>query len=557
MKKPTPSGSSSPDLSRRAFIGGTAAATALATSDSHAQAGAAAPVTRAAGPAPSSGPFELEEATVAFLQAGMKSGKHTAQGLTEHYLARIHALDRKGDLPLLSVIELNPDALAIAAALDKERKEKGPRGPMHGIPVLIKDNIATADRMQTTAGSLALVGAVPSKDAFIVERLRAAGAVILGKTNLSEWANFRSSKSSSGWSGRGGQCRNPYALDRTPSGSSSGSGVAAAANFCAVAVGTETDGSVVSPAAASSLVGLKPTVGLVSRSGIIPISHSQDTAGPMTRTVADAAALLSVLVGMDPADAATAASQGKAHADYTKFLDPHGLKGARIGVPRERFFGYHAPTDALVERAIELMKAQGATLIDPAPIPTAAKLDDPEFEVLLYEFKADLEAYLAGLGEGPHPRTLADLIRYNEEHRSTEMPYFGQELFHLAQAKGPLTDRKYRKALQDCRTLSREQGLDAVMAKHKLDALIAPTQAPPGLIDLVNGDHWLGSSSTPAAVSGYASLTVPVGYVFGLPVGMSFIGRAWSEPMLLKLAYAYEQASRHRRPPMLAPTADL
>ncbi|WP_163988531.1 amidase [Pyxidicoccus caerfyrddinensis] len=557
MKKPTPPGSPSAGLSRRAFLGGTAAATALVTLDSHAQAPAAPPAGKAPVAAPASKPFELEEATVADLQAGMKSGQHTAHGLTERYLARINELDRKGDLPLLSVLELNPDALAIAAALDKERKEKGPRGPLHGIPVLIKDNIATADRMQTTAGSLALVGAVPSRDAFIVERLRAAGAVILGKTNLSEWANFRSTKSSSGWSGRGGQTRNPYALDRTPSGSSSGSGVAAAANFCAVAVGTETDGSVVSPSAASSLVGLKPTVGLVSRTGIIPISHTQDTAGPMTRTVADAAALLSVLAGLDAADAATAASQGKAHADYTKFLDPNGLKGARIGVPRERFFGYHAPSDALVEQAIELMKAQGATIIDPAPIPTAAKIDEPEFEVLLYEFKADLEAYLAGLGEGTHPRTLADLIQFNDAHRSTVMPYFGQELFHMAQEKGPLTDKKYRKALADCRKLSREQGLDAVMAKHKLDALVAPTQAPPGLIDLVNGDHWLGSSSTPAAVSGYATITVPVGYVFGLPVGMSFIGRAWSEPTLLKLAYAYEQASHHRRPPAFAPTADL
>jgi amidase len=546
MKKPNPTGSPSPGLSRRLFLGGAAAATALVTLDSQAQA-----------PAPASKAFELEEATVADLQAGMQSGRYTAQALTERYLARIQELDRKGSLPLLSVIELNPEALAIAAALDKERKEKGARGPMHGIPVLIKDNIATADRMQTTAGSLALVGAVPSRDAFIVERLRAAGAVILGKTNLSEWANFRSTKSSSGWSGRGGQCRNPYALDRTPSGSSSGSGTAAAANFCAVAVGTETDGSIVSPAAAASLVGLKPTVGLVSRSGIIPISHSQDTAGPMTRTVADAAALLSVLAGIDPADAATAASQGKAHADYTKFLDPQGLKGARIGVPRERFFGYHAPTDALVEKAIELMKAQGATLIDPAPIPAAAKIDEPEFEVLLYEFKADLEAYLASLGDKTKVKTLADLIRFNEEHRDTELPYFGQELFHMSQAKGPLTDKKYRKALQDSRRFAREQGIDAVMAKHKLDALIAPTQAPPGLIDLVNGDHWLGSSSTPAAVSGYASITVPAGYVFGLPVGLSFIGRAWSEPVLLKLAYAYEQASKHRRKPTFAPTADL
>ncbi|MFP2927501.1 amidase [Pyxidicoccus sp. 3LG] len=554
MKKPDLSGTPPSGLSRRAFLGGTAAATALVTMDSHAQAATAAP---ASGKALAATPFELEEATVADLQAAMKSGKDTAHGLAERYLARIQALDRAGDLPLLSVIELNPDALAIAAALDKERKEKGPRGPMHGIPVLIKDNIATADRMQTTAGSLALVGAVPKRDAFVVEKLRAAGAVILGKTNLSEWANFRSSKSTSGWSARGGQCRNPYALDRTPSGSSSGSGSATAANFCAVSVGTETDGSIISPSAAASLVGLKPTVGLVSRSGIIPVAHSQDTAGPMTRTVADAAALLSALVGIDPADAVTATSQGKSHADYTKFLDADGLKGARIGVPRERFFGYHAPTDALMEEAIALLKEKGATIVDPTPVPMAAKLDAPEFEVLLFEFKADVEAYLAGLGEGTKVRTLADLIRYNEEHRATEQPYFGQELFHMAQAKGPLTDRKYLKALQDCRRMSREQGLDAVMTRHRLDALVAPTQATPGLIDLVNGDHWLGSSSTPAAVAGYPTITVPAGYVFGLPVGLSFTGRAWSEPTLLKLAYAYEQASRHRRPPTFAPTADL
>jgi len=527
-------------LSRRTLLGGTAAATALATLDVQGRAAAAEP-------------FELEEATVAQLQAAMQSGAHTAQGLAERYLARIRALDGS----LRSVIELNPEALAIADALDRERREKGPRGPMHGIPVLLKDNIATADLMQTTAGSLALVGAKPPRDAFIVERLRAAGAVILGKTNLSEWANFRSTRSASGWSGRGGQTRNPYALDRTPSGSSSGSGSATAANFCAVSVGTETDGSIVSPSAAASLVGLKPTVGLVSRAGIIPISHSQDTAGPMTRTVADAAVLLGVLAGVDAADTATAASQGRGHMDYTRFLDPEGLAGARIGVPRERFFGYHPATDACVEEALALMKSRGAILVDPAPIPAAAKLDEPEFEVLLYEFKAGLEAYLATLGEGTAPRTLAELIRYNEAQASSELPYFGQEIFHLAQAKGPLTDKAYLKALQACRRFSRAQGLDAVMKKHRLDALVAPTQAPPGLIDLVNGDHWLGSSSTPAAVAGYASITVPAGFVHGLPVGLSFIGGAWSEPMLLKLAHAYEQASKHRRPPTFAETADL
>jgi amidase len=556
MKKPTPSPGNSQGLSRRTFLGGAAAASTLAALDVHAQPSSGNAASAPAS-APRAGAFELEEATVSELQAAMQSGRYTAQGLAERYLARIQALDREGDLPLKSVIELNPDALAIATALDEERKAKGPRGPLHGIPVLIKDNIGTADKMQTTAGSLALVGAVPSRDAFVVERLRAAGAVILGKTNLSEWANFRSTHSSSGWSGRGGQCRNPYALDRTPSGSSSGSGAATAANFCAVSVGTETDGSIVSPSAASSLVGLKPTLGLVSRSGIIPLSHSQDTAGPMTRTVADAAALLGVLAGIDSADAVTASSKGHAHADYTRFLDPNGLKGARIGVPRERFFGYHPATDALVAQALELMKAQGAVIVDEAHIPTASKMDEPEMEVLLYEFKADIEAYLAGLGEKTRLKTLADLIRFNEEHRDTELPWFGQELFLQAQAKGPLTDKKYLKALAACRKLSREQGIDAVMAKHKLDALVAPTQAPPGLIDLVNGDHWLGSSSSPAAVAGYPSITVPAGYVAGLPVGVSFIGRAWSEPVLLRLAFAYEQASKHRRPPTFAPTADL
>lgn len=549
MKKPTPPGHRSWEMSRRAFLGGTAAVTAMASLEASGN-----PEEQ---PAPSVRPFELEEATIAELQAGMGEGKYTAHGLTERYLARIAATDRTGSLPLLSVIELNPDALAIAQALDKERKEKGARGPLHGIPVLIKDNIATADRMQTTAGSLALVGAVPSRDAFVVERLRAAGAVILGKTNLSEWANFRSTRSASGWSGRGGQCRNPYALDRSPSGSSSGSGAATAANLCVVAVGTETDGSIVSPSAACSLVGLKPTVGLVSRSGIIPISHSQDTAGPMTRTVADAAALLTVLAGIDAADVATAASQGRTGLDYTKFLDADGLKGARIGVARERFFGYHAATDALVEQALEVMKSKGAILVDPASIPNAPKLDDPEFEVLLYEFKAGTEAWLASLGDRTKLRTLADLIRFNEEHQDVEMPYFGQELLRQAQARGSLSDAKYLKALASSRKLSREQGIDAVMRKHQLDALVAPTQAPPGLIDLVNGDHWLGSSSTPAAVSGYATLTVPAGYVRGLPVGLSFIGRAWSEPTLLKLAHAYEQATRHRRPPGFVPTADL
>ncbi|MBF5046441.1 amidase [Aggregicoccus sp. 17bor-14] len=559
MKKPTSPGDASlPSLSRRTLLGATAAAGALAALDVRAQTPAPQPAAPAApAPAAAAARFELEEVTVAELQARMQAGRESARSLTEKYLARIRALDRTGPQPLCSVIELNPDALALAEQLDAERKAGKVRGPLHGIPVLIKDNIATLDKMQTTAGSLALVDAKPLRDAHVAERLRAAGAVLLGKTNLSEWANFRSTHSSSGWSGRGGQCRNPYALDRTPSGSSSGSGAAAAANFCAVAVGTETDGSIVSPSAANSLVGLKPTVGLVSRAGIIPISHTQDTAGPMARCVADAAALLSVLAGVDPRDKATAASAGKAHPDYTKFLDPKGLEGARIGVPRERFFGYHPDTDARANEALAVMKAHGAVIVELKELPNAAKLDDAEFEVLLFEFKADLEAYLAELGPQSPVRTLADLITFNDKNRAKEMPFFGQELFEQAQKKGPLSDPRYKKALETCRRNARMLGLDAVLKKHRLDALVTPTQAPPGPIDLVLGDHWLGSSSTPAAVAGYPSITVPAGYVHGLPVGVSFFGAAWSEPTLLKLAYAYEQASRLRRAPTFAASAQL
>jgi amidase len=497
-------------------------------------------------------PFELEEATIAQLQAEMDAGTHTARSLTEAYLGRIEAIDGS----LRSVIEVNPDAVAIAVALDAERKAKGPRGPLHGIPVVVKDNIATADRMATTAGSLALVGATAPRDSFVAERLRAAGAVILGKTNLSEWANFRSSRSSSGWSGRGGQCRNPYALDRSPCGSSSGTGAAVSANLVAVGVGTETDGSIVCPSAINSLVGIKPTVGLVSRSGIVPISHTQDTAGPMARTVADAAALLGALAGVDPRDAATAAGRGKA-ADYTSFLDANGLKGARIGVARGKFFGYSSETDALAEAALTAMKRLGAVIVDPADIPHAGEFDDAEFEVLLYEFKADLNAYLAEWAPGAPVRTLADVIAFNEQHRDREMPYFGQDTMEKAEKKGPLTEKAYLKALKTCRALSRAKGIDAVMTAHRLDAIVAPTGGPPWTIDLVNGDHFLGASSTPAAVSGYPSLTVPIGYAFGLPVGLSFIGRAWSEGTLIRLAYAFEQGTKLRRPPRLLATADL
>lgn len=497
--------------------------------------------------------FELEEKTIAELQAGLRSGEYTAIGLTEAYLARIAEIDADN---LRAVIEVNPDAHAIADALDRELKEKGPRGPLHGIPILIKDNIATADRMTTTAGSLALQGSVPPRDAFLAERLRAAGAVILGKTNLSEWANFRSTRSSSGWSSRGGQCRNPYALDRSPSGSSSGSAVAAAASLAAATVGTETDGSIVSPANACSIVGIKPTVGLVSRSGVIPISHTQDTAGPMTRTVADAAALLSVLAGVDERDEATRTGRGKAQ-DYTKFLDPNGLKGARIGVARKRFFGYSSKTDRAIEPALEALKQQGAVLVDPADIETAGDFDESEFEVLLYEFKAGLNRYLADLGPDAPVRSLKDAIEFNDKNRDRVMPYFGQEIFLMAQEKGPLTDTKYKKALEQNRRLSGKQGIDATLAKHKLDAIVAPTGGPPWLIDLVNGDSYTGGSSSPAAVSGYPSITVPAGYVFGLPVGLSFIGAAWSEPKLIRLAYAFEQATKARRPPRLLPTADV
>ena len=498
--------------------------------------------------------FEFDEATVVQLQKAMASGELTARRLTEAYLARIAALDRQGP-ELRSVIETNPEALAIADALDAERKTKGARGPLHGIPVLVKDNIDTADRMTTTAGSLALEGSTPPRDSHVAVRLREAGAVILGKANLSEWANLRSSRSVSGWSARGGQCRNPYALDRNPCGSSSGSGVAVSANLTALAVGTETDGSIVCPSTNCGIVGIKPTVGLVSRAGIIPISHTQDTAGPMARTVADAAALLSALAGVDPRDAATAAGRGRA-ADYANTLDPDGLRGARIGVARN-MAGFHPDTDRLFEEAVAEMKRRGAEIVDPADVPNVKELGDPEFEVLLYEFKADLEAYFASLGPKAPVKTLAEAIAFNERHREREMPFFGQELFLKAQEKGPLTTPAYLEALEKCGRLSRKEGLDAVLDQNRLDALVAPTGAPAWVIDPVSGDHFVGGNSTPAAVSGYPSITVPMGFVFGLPVGLSFIGRAWSEAVLVRLAFAFEQATTHRRPPHFLRTADL
>ena len=495
----------------------------------------------------------IEEVSIAELQNGLQSGAYTARSLVEQYFARIDSMDQSG--PALNhIIERNPDALRIADQKDTERKSgKTPLGPLHGIPILIKDNIDTADRMHTSAGSLALATSTPLRDSWVAERLRAAGAIILGKTNLSEWANFRSTHLSSGWSGRVGQGKNPDALDRNTSGSSSGSGGATAASYCAAAIGSETDGSITSPSAACGLVGIKPTVGLIGRSGIIPISHSQDTAGPMARSVHDAALLLGALTGVDPRDAATSASAGKSYTDYTRFLNENGLRGARIGVARDHYMGYSPKTDKLVEEAIDALKHAGAVIVDPANIATAGKFDDAELDVLLYEFKTDLNAYLTALGPSAPAKSLADLIHFNDENASREMPYFGQELFEQAQKKGPLTETKYTQARAKCVRLSRAEGIDAAMTKHRLDALIAPTQGPVWKIDLVNGDSGGGGSFTqPAAVAGYPHITVPMGLVQGLPVGLSFVGRAWSEPTLLKLAYAYEQLSKARRAPTYA-----
>jgi amidase len=500
-------------------------------------------------------PFELDEITIADLQAGMKSGKYTARSIAELYLARIDAIDKNGPT-INSVIESNPDALTIADALDKERTEKGPRGPLHGIPVLLKDNIDTHDRMSTTAGSLALVGAKPPKDSYVAQKLRQAGAVILAKSNPSEWANIRSNHSTSGWSGRGGLTKNPYALDRNPCGSSSGSGAGVSANLCAISIGTETDGSIVCPSSANGTVGIKPTVGLVSRSGIIPISHTQDSAGPMCRTVRDAAILLGALTGPDPDDTATAASYGKWFTDYTSFLDPNGLRAARIGVVR-KYFGFNDGVDALMEQAIDVLKRSGATIVDPADIATIGKTGHNEELVLLYELKADLNAYLARLGPNAPVHTLKEIIAFNEKNREKEMLYFGQDMFLKAEAKGPLTDKEYLDALNNNLRLARQEGIDATMDQFKLDALIAPTGGPAWLTDLIDGDNGAGQSSTAAAVACYPSVSVPAGHVFGLPVGISFFGRAWSEPVLIKLAYAFEQATKFRKPPQFLPTANL
>ena len=496
-------------------------------------------------------PFAYAELSVATMQSRMTAGTLTSRALTAAYLARITAVDASGP-SLHAVIEVNPDALSIAAAMDAERKAGTVRGPMHGIPVLIKDNIDTADKMQTTGGSLALVGQPAPRDAFIAERLRAAGAVILGKTNLSEWANFRSTRSSSGWSGRGGQTRNPYVLDRNPCGSSSGTGSAISANLAAVGIGTETDGSIICPSSICGLVGIKPTVGLVSRSGIIPISVTQDTAGPMTRTVADAAALLSVITGEDPRDPATAGSAAHRSVDYTKYLDAKALSGARIGIARN-MAGFNPNVDAVFEQAIAAMKAAGATVID-TDVPTVGKTDEPESAVLSYEFKDGINAYLASRGSTTRMKTLADLIAFNRDNASREMPWFGQEQFEKAQAKGPLTEAKYTDALAACRRLSRSEGIDAVVASRHVDAIIAPSNGPSWPTDWLNGDHFTGGNTSVAAVAGYPSITVPMGFVGSLPVGLSFIGGAWSEGRLIALAYAFEQATKARRAPTFLKT---
>ena len=499
--------------------------------------------------------FELEEVTISELQAGMQSGKYTARQLVKKYLDRIDDIDKDGP-KLNSVIEVNPDAMAIAEALDREHKEKGVRGPLHGIPILIKDNIDTADRMMTTAGSLALVGSRPAQDSHVAKKLREAGAVILGKTNLSEWANFRSSHSSSGWSGRGGQTKNAYIQDRNPCGSSSGSGSAAAANLCAAAVGSETDGSVVCPSSANSLVGIKPTVGLIGRSGIIPISHSQDTAGPMARTVSDAAILLGALTGIDANDAMTKPSAGKSFNDYTQLLKRDGLRGARLGIAR-KYFGFNDLVDKLMNDRIAEMKKMGAVIVDPADIPTSGKFDDSELEVLLYEFKADLNNYLGRLGPSSPVHSLKDVIDFNEKHRDRELTYFGQDLLIKSQAKGPLTEKKYLQALAKNHLLSRTQGIDFVMRKNRLDAMVAPTGGPAWPTDWINGDHFTGGYSSASAVAGYPHITVPAGYVFGLPVGISFFGGAWSEPKLIKYAYAFEQATKARQAPRFLRTPEF
>jgi len=526
-----------------ATVGGGLAAPAMGQGGGEGAAGVVEPAT------------SVVELSIAEMQGAMAAGTLSSAELVRGYLQRISSLD-DADRPgpgVNSIVEVNPQALEIARRRDRERRDGQVRGPLHGIPIVLKENIDTADRMQTTAGSLALLGSLPTRDATVVARLRAAGAVILGKANLSEWANFRSFQSSSGWSGRGGQTRNPYVLDRNPCGSSAGSGAAVAASFCAAALGTETDGSIVCPASINGVVGIKPTVGLTSRAGVIPISHTQDTVGPHGRTVADAAAVLGALTGVDSRDPATGASAGRFHHDYTQFLDPDGLSGARIGVFRNTTTGYSPETDAIFELAVQAMEDAGAVLVDPADVPTIEELnaDPAEIIVLVYEFKRDLAAYLASR-PGLPVANLADLIAFNIAHADREMPYFGQELFELADAD-IFTVQDYIDALARGKQLAATDGIDAVLAEHDIDALVAPTGSPSWPIDLINGDHFLGASSTAPAVAGYPIINVPAGFSFGLPVGISFMGTAWSEPTLIKLASGFEHVTRIRRRPRFLP----
>ena len=499
--------------------------------------------------------FPLEETTINALQQAMQSGQYSARAITEMYLERIKSLDQNGPT-LRSVIEVNPDALTIAGQLDEERRQGKVRGLLHGIPVMLKDNIDTQDQMQTTAGSLALTDSQVPQDAWVAQRLREAGAIILAKTNLSEWANFRSTRSSSGWSGRGGQTRNPYVLDRNPCGSSAGSGVAVSANLCAVAIGTETDGSIVCPSTTNGIVGIKPTVGLVGRSGIIPISHTQDTAGPMARTVTDAAITLGALTGTDPRDAATQESESKAHADYTQFLKKDGLNGARIGLSRMHL-SFHEAVDTLIDQAVEVMKQQGATVVDVEQLISVEGAGDAEFDVLLYEFKDGLNKYLATLGPEAPVKSLKELIAYNQAHEGKEMPYFQQEILVMAEEKGDLNSEQYQQALAKTQRASRTEGIDKALQAQQLDAIVAPTGGPAWPIDLVTGDHFIGGSSSPAAMAGYPNITVPMGFVHGLPVGISFFASAYSEPTLIRLAYAYEQATQHRKAPQFLETLGM
>ena len=539
------------ELSRRDFITyGAAGVAAALTAGTLSASAADAESSGDAGARTGDG---VKETTILELQQSMASGERTARFLTEAYLERIEEIDSAGP-SLNSVLALNPDALDIASALDRERQERGPRGALHGIPVLLKDNLETGDRMATTAGSLALAGSVAARDSFVAERLRGAGCVLLGKANLSEWANFRSSRSTSGWSGVGGQTRNPYALDRNPCGSSSGSGASVAASLCAAAIGTETDGSVVCPANANGIVGIKPTLGLVSRAGIVPLAHSQDTAGTMGRTVADATAMLTAIAGADSRDDATAAS-AQHPADFAAFLLQDGLQGARLGVARN-YTGFHEKCEALLEDALAAMRSAGARVIDPIELPHRGDYGDAEYEVLLYEFKADLNNYLAQR-PSVQVKSLADLIDFNRSLADAEMPYFQQEVFEEAQEKGALTEAPYQEALEKCKRLAGTEGIDAALKKDGLDAIVAITGGPAWLTDLVIGDHFLGGCSQPAAVAGYPHVTVPMGYVFGLPVNISFLSTAWSEPTLIRIAYAFEQLTQHRQAPRFLQTVNL